>query len=224
MSESQRSALAGSASESSSTASRPRAESLLGGGKLNEELLRELLGAVSRGDQQAMAQLYDATHRLVFVLARRILGANDAAEEVMLDVFMQVWRSAPSFDAGRGRVSSWLLTIARSRALDRRRSVAARALREDAWSETLAEQTPDCACGVDPQRAQDRAEQRDTVRAAIGALPEAQRRAIELAYFPGLSHTEIAARLGEPLGTIKTRIRLGMIKLRDLLQALEDEQ
>ena len=192
--------------------------------KPEEAALRELIVAVARGDQSAMARLYDAMHRLVFVLARRILGANDHAEEVTLDVFMQVWRSAPSFDADRGRVSTWLLTIARSRALDRRRSLAARALRENAWTDALADDTADCTCGVDPQRMHERDERRDTVRAAIRALPEAQRRAIELAYFPGLSHTQIASRLGEPLGTVKTRIRLGMIKLKDLLQTLEDEQ
>jgi RNA polymerase sigma-70 factor (ECF subfamily) len=231
MSESQRSALASNAPAPSSSPSpgtspaEPRARiEPAAEGKLDEHALRALLGAVARGDHQAMARLFDATHRLVFVLARRILGANDAAEEVMLDVYLQVWRSAPSFDCARGRVSSWLLTIARSRALDRRRSLAARAVREQGWSDALAENTADCTCSVDPQRAQDRAERRDSVRAAIGALPDAQRLAIELAYFPGLSHTEIAARLGEPLGTIKTRIRLGMIKLRDLLQALEGEQ
>jgi RNA polymerase sigma-70 factor (ECF subfamily) len=190
--------------------------------RVDDAVLRELVAAIADGDQRAMAELYDSTQRLVFTLARRILGAGDLAEEVTLDTYMQVWRSAPSFDYARGRVSTWLLTIARSRALDRRRSVAARTSREETWSDALADETPDCTCGVDPAHEQSRAERRDTVRAAMGALPELQRRAIELAYFPGLSHTEIAARLGEPLGTVKTRIRLGMIKLRDLLQTLED--
>jgi RNA polymerase sigma-70 factor (ECF subfamily) len=183
----------------------------------------ELVEAIARGDQQAMAQLYDGTHRLVFTLVQRVLGAGDAVEEVVLDVFMQVWRTAPTFDRARGRVSTWLLTLARSRALDRRRSQATRSAREQAWIDALDDDAADCSCAVDPVRVHGRSEQAEIVRSAMRALPDVQRRAIELAYFHGLSHSEIAQHLGEPLGTVKTRIRLAMLKLKDLLETLEDE-
>ena len=181
----------------------------------------ELLDRVAAGDQPALALLYDGTQRLVFALVQRIVGANDVAEEVVLDVYMQVWRSAATFDRERGRVTTWLLTLARSRALDRRRVQTTRQARETSWTEALVADVPDRALLDDVVGAGERAK---LVRNAIHALPDVQRRAIELAYFPGLSHTEIAERLGEPLGTVKTRIRLAMIKLKDLLEALEDHR
>jgi RNA polymerase sigma-70 factor (ECF subfamily) len=187
-----------------------------------EAELAELVRRVAGGEQAALARLYDELHRAVHALALRIVGEADLAEEVLLDVFLQVWRSAASFASERGAVSTWVMTIARSRALDRRRARAARSQRERGWNEALDDSL--AGTGVDPSAAREAAERAHSVRAAIAALPEPQRRAIELAFYPGLSHTEIAERLGEPLGTIKTRIRLGMSKLRDTLKGWEERR
>jgi len=185
--------------------------------------LREDLAAVARQDHAALARIYDQMHRVVLALVLRIVPERDLAEEVLLDVFLQVWRSAASFDSSRGEVASWMMTIARSRALDSRRVRASRARLEECWSDELAEATPDCSCGCDPLASRVDDERQSRVRAAVEALPEAQRRMVSLAFLAGLSHTEIAERTGEPLGTVKTRIRLGMARLRDALRVFEEE-
>ena len=203
------------------TATAPRGRASDG----EDERLRGLLQGMARGESAALAELYDATHRWVHALALRILGDAQAAEEVALDVFLHAWRRARSYDAARGPVATWLAMLARSRAIDRRRSRAARNGREQ------LEPAPFDGGGLapeqaapDPETAHIETERGRSVRAAIGVLPEAQRRAIELAFWPGLTHVQIAERLGEPLGTVKTRIRLGLGRLRDLLRALEDER
>ncbi|MCC7012472.1 MAG: sigma-70 family RNA polymerase sigma factor [Planctomycetes bacterium] len=185
---------------------------------------RELVAAIARGDQGAMAELYDASQRVVFALVLRVLGERESAEEVLLDVYMQVWRRAASFDAERGHVSTWLLTIARSRALDRRRTHLSRARRESPWSDEREAALADRSCTCEPAAAHESEERCSAVRCAILELPDAQRHAIELAFHGDLSHTEIAERLGLPLGTVKTRIRLGLSKLKDQLKGLEDER
>jgi RNA polymerase sigma-70 factor (ECF subfamily) len=157
--------------------------------------------------------LYDGTHPLVYGLALRILGDVADAEEVALDVYTQVWRTAGNFDPRRGSVSAWLVTLARSRAIDRLRSAAARRQREESRPELP--EAP--AAARSPEEASLLGQRRVRVRAALARLLPEQREAIELAFFSGLTHSELAARLGQPLGTVKTRIRLGMMKLRELL-------
>lgn len=177
----------------------------------------ELLHAVARGDEAALARLYDAYRVILFGLLVRILNSREEAEDILQDVFIQVWRRAKDFDEKRGRPFTWLVTLARSRAIDRLRQLGARqrlatgAAQEQ--TETVSDALSDTIRGA----------QRETVRQALAELPEEQRHALVLAYFEGLTQSEIAAKLNTPLGTIKTRMRSGMTKLRALLGAqLED--
>jgi RNA polymerase sigma-70 factor (ECF subfamily) len=165
----------------------------------SEELLRRLTG----GEVAALGQFYDLHAGLVNGLALRILRDAAEAEDVVQEVFVQVWRQAERYDPGRGSPEAWLCTIARSRALDRLRRRTTR--REDPEPSTPASITTP------------RTEEALAVRKALDSLSPDQRRALELAYYEGLTQTEIAQRLGEPLGTIKTRMRTAMIRLRDLL-------
>lgn len=162
------------------------------------------------GDDQAFAALYDESCRLVHSVAMRFLADQADADEVTLDVFTQAWRSASVFDAARGSVTAWLVTMARSRAIDKLRTVAPRAQRQESIKDgfELAEQSRT------PEQASLLNQQRRSVQSALAMLPAEQRNAISLAYFEDLSHHEISARLGLPLGTVKTRIRLGMLRLR----------
>ena len=189
------------------------------------ELLRSgeieaLLAAIAAGQQARLAELYDRCNRQVFALALRIVRDRQLAEEVLLDVFLQVWRRAASFDPKRGRGFHWLLTIARSRALDTLRAKSLRRTREGELGPAQAEHDR----GLAPVEHAHAGERSLRVQRALADLPTEQARALELAYFEDLSHSEVAARLGLPLGTIKTRIRLGMLKLRDKLKHFEDEQ
>lgn len=172
----------------------------------------DLLRAVSRGDETALAAIYDRYRLILFGLILRILHDRQEAEDVLQEAFLQVWRRAADFDESRGRVFTWLVTIARSRALDRLRALGARARLADQAAQAPADQVGDAA--EDALKS----EQGTIVRQALTELPEEQRRALLLAYFEGLTQSEIAARLGEPLGTIKTRMRSGLIKLRELLR------
>jgi RNA polymerase sigma-70 factor (ECF subfamily) len=164
---------------------------------------RALLTRITAGDGPALGEFYDLFAGLVNALALRILRDAADAEDVVQEVFVQVWRQAGRFDALRGSPEAWLCTIARTRALDRLRRRAAR--REEPEAEDAGH--------VDAPRS----EETLAVRKALGTLPPEQRRALELAYFEGLSQTEIATRLGAPLGTVKTRMRTGMLRLRELL-------
>jgi RNA polymerase sigma-70 factor (ECF subfamily) len=161
-----------------------------------------LIGKAAAGDQQAVSELYDATSRLVYGLVLRVLGDEAAAEEVLLDVYMQVWRQASTYDAGRGAPLAWLATIARSRAIDRLRAGRQHSQRTSSL-ETVSQQST----GESLEEA-----------AYVTELQGLVREALELAYYGGMSHSEIAERLGQPLGTVKTRIRLGMMKLREILK------
>jgi RNA polymerase sigma-70 factor (ECF subfamily) len=171
------------------------------------------LQRAAAGDESAFASLYDETNSLVYGLAIRMLANVEDAEEVTLDVYNQAWRIAKSFNSDRGTVTAWLMTLARTRSLDRIRSRTSR--------QRLVEPMPATfdapASTQNPEDASASAQQRRIVIAALEQLPQDQRRALELAYFHGLSHSELAQALDEPLGTVKTRIRLGMIKLRELL-------
>jgi RNA polymerase sigma-70 factor (ECF subfamily) len=176
-----------------------------------------LVGRMAGGDEAALASLYDRHGKTLYGLAFRILGDRDDAEEVVMDAFTQAWRSAATYAAERGSVAAWLVMLARSRALDRlrARSRQARALTRAAQQESL---TPAAAATSGALLAAESRERSERVKAALAALPEAQRVCIELGYYEGLTQSEIAARLAEPLGTVKTRMRLGLIKLREALQ------
>lgn len=174
----------------------------------------DALARTARGDRAAFAELYDLLSARVFGLILRVLVDRSQSEEVLQDVFLEAWQSADSFDPDRGRARTWLLTIAHRRAVDRvRASQSARRRDLAAGARELAAARP----GVDDEVAL----MVDGARAVRGLdrLPEPQRRAIVLAYFGGYSQSEIAALLGVPLGTIKTRIRDGLTRLRKELEA-----
>jgi RNA polymerase sigma-70 factor, ECF subfamily len=180
-----------------------------------EQDLGKLLQRMATGDQYAVAELYDATSTVVFGLALRILHARDAAEDVIVEVYSQVWTQAATYDVQRGTPLAWILTMTRSRAIDVRRSRNRTRLEEPIEAvEDLPAPTPN------PEEQSVALERHRLVKQAVENLTTAQRQVIELAYFAGLSHSEIAVRLGQPLGTIKTRVRLGMLRLRELLAPL----
>ena len=172
-----------------------------------------IIQRIAGGDRAAMAELYDRHADAVFSLACRIVRQPADAEDVVQDVFTQAWRQASRYDAERASAAAWLLNITRTRAIDRVR--AARARQRISGGEERLELTP--AAGATQEEQAIGGERAERVRAALSALGEAQRRAIDLAYFGGLTHGEIAERLAEPLGTVKTRIRSGLLKLRDAL-------
>jgi RNA polymerase sigma-70 factor (ECF subfamily) len=171
----------------------------------------ELLHAVARGDEGALARLYDAYRVILFGLLVRILNSREEAEDVLQDVFIQVWRRAVDFDEKRGRPFTWLVTLTRSRAIDRLRQLGARQRLAESAGRDRAEETSDALSDTI------KGTQKAIVQRALAELPEEQRHTLVLAYFEGLTQTEIAAKLGAPLGTVKTRMRSGMIKLRMLL-------
>ena len=168
---------------------------------------------MATGDQVALADFYDLTNRMAFGLILRIMGDRSTAEEVLLDVYTQVWRQADTYRPERGTPLAWLMTIARTRALDRLRAGRQEMQRRESL-ETVADVR---SVAADPEEAASTKEQQRLVRKALTALSDEQRQVIELAYFSGFSQSEIAAHLGQPLGTVKTRVRLGMIKLREIL-------
>lgn len=179
-----------------------------------------LLQAIATGDEAAMATLYDATSAMVYGLALRILGDPTAAEEVTMEVYLQVWNQAAQYDAQRGTPNAWLCTITRSRALDQRRKSDRYHQRE--WPLEVVEHMPDTA--PSPADLSVTQQEHILVHGALQRLPPEQREIIELAYFAGLSHRDIAERLGQPLGTVKTRIRLGMDHLRShLLPRMQED-
>jgi RNA polymerase sigma-70 factor (ECF subfamily) len=171
------------------------------------------LERIAGGDHNALAELYDRHSRAIYSLALRILQNQADAEDIVQEVLSQAWRQASRYDAARGHVAAWLLTLTRSRAIDRLR--ARRARPDRAADHLTPADIADQTVPVDLQLLS--AEQVARVRAALDALPLLQRLAIELAYYEGLTHTEIAERLEQPLGTVKTRIRLAMTKLREAL-------
>jgi RNA polymerase sigma-70 factor (ECF subfamily) len=181
----------------------------------------ELMLRVSHGDERALGELYDRYAGMVYSLTTAILRDTDEAEEATADAFVQIWTNAASWDASRGSVGAWITTIGRTRALDRLRSrkrrerAVERATRRDEHGPAGPMSNP----GIAPDRAVERVELSGSVAKHMAALPDAQRRAIELAFFRGLSHSEIAEELSEPLGTVKTRIRTGMEKLRASMMA-----
>ena len=181
--------------------------------RTRDQDLSAFIEKLAGGDQSALSSLYDASNRLVFGLILRIINDRSTAEEVLLDVYTQVWRQASTYDAKRGAPLAWLMTIARSRAIDRLRSG-----KHDQNKESLDDLSNLTGSGVSPEEATVFSERQQIVRSALDSLSPEQREVIELAYYSGLSHSEIALKLGQPLGTVKTRTRLAMMKLRDLLR------
>jgi RNA polymerase sigma-70 factor, ECF subfamily len=177
-----------------------------------------LIRRIAQGDQQALAPLYDETSRLVYALTLRILQDCSLAEEATMDVYLQIWRQAKSYSPARGNPSAWLLKMARSRAIDLLRAKA----RKKRLEESLEAACSIVASTNDPEQASLLGEEQRRAREALARLDPEQREVIEIAYFAGLSHSEIAELLGLPLGTIKTRIRSGMMKLRESLVSLEE--
>jgi RNA polymerase sigma-70 factor (ECF subfamily) len=170
----------------------------------------DLIAGIARGDRAAFERFYDAYAALAFGLIRRILRDREAAQEVLQEVFWQVWQDAPSYDPSRGSPEAWLVMRARTRAIDKLRSIRRR---EQTFVAPVDERVAAAPAtrGDNPALA---AEDRGLAQGALEQLPGPQRRAIELAFLEGLTQSEIAARLGEPLGTVKTRIRLGLERLR----------
>jgi len=174
-------------------------------------LVRRLL----QQDVSAFEQLYDRHSRAVYGLILRILQQAGTAEEVVQDVFLQLWRNAEHYDESRGPFLPWLLTLARNRALDTLRLKSERQRRREEQTEEL----PPVVTAPEFENQLDEKRRAEKVRALIGALQPQQKRAIELAYFEGLSHSEIAEKMREPLGTVKSWIRNGLLRLKEELQA-----
>ena len=167
-----------------------------------------LIRRVTGGDESALAILYDRYASLVYSMAKRVLDDSSAAEEVVQDIFYQFWRTAPKFDSARGSLAGWLLVMARNRSIDRlrRRRGAAEEIQEDIAGLSL---------NLETAAAQN--ELMSKVKIFLEELPASQRSALEMAYFEGLTHSEIAQRTGEPLGTIKTRLRTSIESLKKRL-------
>ncbi len=171
----------------------------------------DLLHSVARGDEGALARLYDQYRVILFSLLLRILNSREEAEDVLQEVFLQVWKRAGDFDDTRGRPFTWLVTLARSRGIDRIRQLGARQRLADSAAQNAPDEASDAVTDTL------HSEQKEIVARALASLPEEQRRTLNLAYFEGLTQSEIAEKLDTPLGTVKTRMRSGMIKLRELL-------
>ena len=172
-----------------------------------------LIRLVANQDREAFNRLYDRCSSLVFTLAMRMLRVQSDAEDVLQEVFVQVWRQAANYNQERGTPEAWIINIARSRAIDR-----LRAIRRRERSFVLTEDPARAESAENVENSAAQSEAKLTMNSALANLPEAQRRVLELAYFDGLSQSEIADRLKEPLGTVKTRMRSGLQRLRDLLR------
>jgi RNA polymerase sigma-70 factor, ECF subfamily len=190
-------------------------------GRDNVDEDRELVRRMSAGDTQALARFYERWSRPVLALVVQLVRDPDDADDVVEDAFYQAWRQASRYEPSRGAVSTWIVTIARSRALDRLRS--RRRLREEPLTPVTVLDELTVASTPDPAAGAEEAEVRERVAVALKELPPEQREVLELAYFGGLSQTEIAERTGQPLGTVKTRTRLAGQKLRERLSMLHDD-
>ena len=178
-----------------------------------EQTWATLVQSIAGGDQLALHTLYEMAHRIVFTLIMRITGNRETAEELTIDVFHDVWRRASRYDAANSTVLGWIMNQARSRAIDRLRFESRKKRSHGGDMQPPAEVAPD------PHDELELREQGEALRTALAALTPEERQAIETTFFDGLTHAEAAARLNQPLGTIKTRIRSGLHKLRQRLTA-----
>lgn len=172
-----------------------------------------LVDRLRRRDSAALGEVYDRYNRPIFALLLRMTGERPAAEELLQETFLRLWRKADAFEPARGAILPWLLTMARNLALDRIRSAGERQRRREDIPEFLPEKRSD-ARGEDWLDAN---RQADQVRATLSGLPDEQRKALELAYFQGMSHSEVAAEMERPLGTVKTWVRTGLLRMREQL-------
>jgi RNA polymerase sigma-70 factor (ECF subfamily) len=172
-----------------------------------------LVHAIAAGDQLALHDLYDRCHRIVFTLILRITANRETSEELTIDVFHDIWRRASGYDAVNGTVLGWIMNQARSRAIDRLRFESRKKRSSDGQLE------PEGEAAADPRDVLEMHQRREALAAALATLTSDERQAIEMTYFAELTHTEAATRLNQPLGTIKTRIRSGLHKLRRALAA-----
>src|SRR4029077_15017459 len=166
-----------------------------------------LIARMRAGDQNAMADLYDRYAGVVYGVALRVLASTAAAEDVVQEVFLQLWRNPQAFDADRGRLAPWLAVIARNRAID--------LLRKRPPEDDIDEMPISTGVNLEDEASQKLVV--DKVRGVLVGLPQEQRKALEMAFFEGMTHTEIAGKTGQPLGTVKTRIRTGLLALRKVL-------
>lgn len=164
----------------------------------------DLIERIRSGDETAMADIYDRYSGIVYGVALRVLADASAAEDVLQEVFLQLWRNPKSFDANRGRLPAWLAVIARNRAIDH--------LRKRPAEEDIDNLPISTGINLESEAAQHLAVEK--IRGTLSRLPQEQRRVLEMAFFEGMTHTEIATKTGEPLGTIKTRIRSGLLAVR----------
>src|ERR1700730_10651917 len=178
---------------------------------VSEQDWATLVQSIAAGDQRALHTLYEMAHRLVFTLIMRITANRETAEELTIDVFHDVWRRASRYDAANGTVLGWIINQARSRAIDRLRFESRKKRSHGSNVQPLDE------AAADPHDVLELREQGESLRAALAVLTPDERQAIEATFFAGLTHAEAAARLNQPLGTIKTRIRSGLHKLRHAL-------
>jgi RNA polymerase sigma-70 factor (ECF subfamily) len=172
-----------------------------------------LVQSIAAGDELALHALYERAHRIVFTLVMRITANRETAEELTIDVFHDVWRRASAYDAANGTVLGWIMNQARSRAIDRLRFESRKKRSHSGDMQPLAE------AAADPRDVLELREQGESLRAALAVLTADERQAIEITFFAGLTHVEAAVRLNQPLGTVKTRIRSGLHKLRHALTA-----
>jgi RNA polymerase sigma-70 factor (ECF subfamily) len=185
--------------------------------KSNRELDQQLIDQVKQGDKTAFKEIYSRFSQVVYNLALRMLRDKEDAEEVVQEIFLQVWNKAYSYDSERGAVSTWILNIARSRSIDKLRTVGYRQQNIE-----IDEEKVNSNDGLS-RIIEDREESKNVIRQALDSLPDKQRIAIEIVYFEGLTHLEAAEKLNEPVGTIKTRIRLGVLKLKEkIMPYIED--
>lgn len=163
-----------------------------------------LLARIRAGDESAMAELYDRYSGIVYGVALRVLGSTASAEDLLQEVFLQLWRNPQAFDPERGKLAPWLAVIARNRSIDM--------LRRRPMEEDIDELPISTVVNLEDEAGERLAI--DKVRGVLAQLPQEQRKTLEMAFFEGMTHTEISAKLGEPLGTVKTRIRSGLLALR----------